>query len=331
MAKGVNQKQKMLYLAKIFLEETDEEHGLTLAEISEKLGAYGVTGDRKTLYQDFEELRRFGLDILASKEGTATSYRLVSRTFELPELKLLVDSVQSSKFITEKKSEALIHKLESLVSVYEAGQLQRQVLTAGRVKSMNESIYYSVDTLHAAIHQGRQIRFQYVQWNVKKEPEFRHDGALYDIGPWYLWWDQEYYYLIGYDGQAGGIRHYRVDKMRNIEITDRPRRGSRAMKNFDPAAYTRSLFGMYSGTILHVTLEGANEMVGVLLDRFGMDIPITPLNAYRFRAVVEVAVSPQFYGWVASLGGDIVVRGPSPVVREMQEFSKRLARQYAEG
>ena len=214
--------------------------------------------------------------------------------------------------------------------MHEAGQLQRQVLTAGRVKSMNESIYYSVDTLHAAIHQERQIRFQYVQWNVKKEPEYRHNGAFYDIGPWYLWWDQEYYYLIGYDGRAGEIRHYRVDKMRNIEITDRPRRGVKAMKNFDPAAYTRSLFGMYSGAILHVTLEGANEKVGVLLDRFGMDIPIIPLNQERFRAVVEVAVSPQFYGWIASLGGAIVVRGPSTVVREMREFSMRLARQYAE-
>ena len=330
MAKGVNQKQKMLYLAKIFLEETDEEHGLTLAEISKKLGEYGVTGDRKTLYLDFEELRRFGLDILTTKEGTVTTYRLVSRTFELPELKLLVDSVQSSKFITEKKSEALIRKLESLVSIHEAGQFQRQVLTAGRVKSMNESIYYSVDTLHTAIHQQRQIRFQYVQWNVNKEPEFRHDGAFYDVGPWHLWWDQAYYYLIGYDAQAGGIRHYRVDKMKNIEITDRPRRGSRAMKDFDPAAYTRSLFGMYSGTILRVTLEGANEMVGVLLDRFGTEIPITPLNGERFRAVVEVAVSPQFYGWIASLGGDIVVRGPSTVVKEMWAFSQRLARQYGE-
>ena len=175
--KGDNQKLKMLYLAKIFSEETDDMHPLTMPEIISMLASYGVNADRKTLYMDFEELRHFGMDIIAEKEGRSMNYYLGSRDFELPELKLLVDSVQSAKFITDKKSNELIKKLESLVSRYEAKQLNRQVVISGRIKAMNESIYYNVDKLHEAIGSDRQIRFLYYQWNVKKEMELRKNGA----------------------------------------------------------------------------------------------------------------------------------------------------------
>ncbi|MGN0564187.1 MAG: helix-turn-helix transcriptional regulator, partial [Candidatus Heritagella sp.] len=199
MAKGSNQKPKLLYLAKIFAEYTDEEHGLSMQEIIARLNQYEINADRKTLYLDFEELRHFGLDIVSEQKGRNVYYFLASRDFELPELKLLVDCVQSSKFITERKSRELIKKLESLVSKHNASQLQRQVILSGRVKAMNESIYYSVDTIHNAINGDKQIRFQYFQWNVKKEMELRHHGAWYQISPWALVWDDEYYYLIGYD------------------------------------------------------------------------------------------------------------------------------------
>ena len=211
--KGENQKLKMLYLVQLFSRETDDTHKLTMPEIIAKLAADGVNADRKTLYQDFEELRRFGFDIISEKDGRNYYYYLGSRDFELPELKLLVDSVQSAKFITDKKSDQLIKKLESLVSKYEGSQLHRQVIISGRVKTMNESIYYNVDKIHAAIGEDRQIRFKYFDWNLKKEMEPRYGGRWYQLSPWALMWDDEKYYLVAYDSKHETIIHYRVDKM----------------------------------------------------------------------------------------------------------------------
>ena len=305
MAKSGNQKGKLLYLAEIFHRETDEAHGLTLAELTERLAAYGVQAERKTLYADMEELRRCGLDIDSWKEGREYRYRLASREFELPELKLLVDAVQASRFITESKSRSLIKKLESLVSVHDARQLQRQVLIAGRVKTMNESIYYNIDKLHSAIGEGKQIRFQYFQWTVEKKEALRRDGGWYCVSPWHLRWDDENYYLIAYDAEADRVKHYRVDKMKRITLLEAPRLGQERMARFDPAVYTRRLFGMYGGQPVRVTLEGENEMVGVLIDRFGKEVPVLPVDGARFQAFVDVAVSPQFLGWVAGLGGGL--------------------------
>ena len=329
MAKGENQKLKMLYLAQLFFRETDENHGLTMPELIRRLHALGVNADRKTLYQDIALLRRFGMDILCSRVGNETLYQLVSREFELPELKLLVDSVQSSRFLTEKKSEALIGKLEQLVSRYDAGQLSRQVHIAGRIKSMNESIYYTVDTLQSAIDQQRQIHFQYFQWNAKKQQECRHGGKIYDVGPWQLWLNNENYYLIGYDAATETLRHYRVDKMKNIEITEEPRYGSPETFEADQAAYTRRLFGMYSGEPMRVLLRSNDEMLGPLIDRFGTDIPITPC-AGGYHVTVEAAVSPQFYAWVAGLGSGVQIISPRSAVKGMTEFARTLFRQYSQ-
>lgn len=328
MAKSGNQKGKLLYLAEIFHRETDEAHGLTLAEVTERLAAYGVQAERKTLYADMEELRRCGLDIDSWKEGREYRYRLASREFELPELKLLVDAVQASRFITESKSRSLIKKLESLVSVHDARQLQRQVLIAGRVKTMNESIYYNIDKLHTAIGEGKQIRFQYFQWTVEKKEALRRDGGWYCVSPWHLRWDDENYYLIAYDAEADRVKHYRVDKMKRITLLEAPRLGQEQMARFDPAVYTQRLFGMYGGQPVRVTLEGENEMVGVLIDRFGKEVPVLPVDGAHFQAFVDVAVSPQFLGWVAGLGGGLRIVSPEPVVQKMQALVQRLAEQY---
>lgn len=328
MAKGNNQKLKLLYLAKIFLEETDEEHGLTIPQLISRLAALDINAERKTLYSDFEELRDFGMDIIVQQNGKSFTYHLVSREFELAELKLLVDSVQSSKFISEKKSKVLIRKLENLTSRYEARQLDRQVLIAGRVKSMNESTYYAVDDIHNAINADRQIRFKYFNWSVDKEEHLRRSGDWYYVSPWHLRWDDEYYYLIGYDAQTDSVRHYRVDKMKNISITDLPRDGKDRLKSFDPASYTRKLFGMYSGDEIRVTLRGDNAMVGVIIDRFGKDIPIRKIDETHFETVIEAAVSPQFLGWIASLSPGLKIAGPPSVLQEMQDFVRQLSSIY---
>jgi len=326
--KGENQKLKMLYLVQLFSRETDDTHKLTMPEIIAKLAAEGVNADRKTLYQDFEELRRFGLDIISEKDGRNYYYYLGSRDFELPELKLLVDSVQSAKFITDKKSDQLIKKLESLVSRYEGSQLHRQVIISGRVKTMNESIYYNVDKIHAAIGEDRQIRFKYFDWNLKKEMEPRYDGKWYRLSPWALMWDDEKYYLVAYDSKHETIIHYRVDKMTQIGILDEKREGHEAFRKFNIAHYTNTLFGMFAGDETKVTIEAENRLVSVFIDRFGKDIIIAPIDDDHFRTTVTVAVSKQFFGWIMGIDGDVRVVAPDSVVKQIKAEIDRQAERY---
>ena len=328
MAKGNNQKLKLLYMAKIFSEKTDENHGISVQEMISLLNQYEVNADRKTIYLDFEELRHFGMDIVSNQEGRSVYYRLASRDFELPELKLLVDSVQSSRFITERKSRELIKKLEALVSTFEAKQLQRQVVLTGRVKTMNESIYYSVDKIHEAINDDRQITFRYFQWNVQKKPELRHDGAWYHISPWALVWDDEYYYLIGYDPKSSKIKHYRVDKMLHLEVSKDKREGKEVFKELNIPKYSKSLFGMFGGETTHVTLYCENQMAGPIIDRFGKDIPMVRADEKHFNAYVEVSASPQFLGWIIALGKGVKITSPESMVNAMKNEAKRLAVQY---
>lgn len=326
--KGDNQKLKMLYLVKIFSEETDDNHYITMPEIVRKLAAYGVNADRKTIYQDIGQLRNYGYDILTSQDGRNYYYYLGSRDFEIAELKLLVDAVQSSKFISENKSRNLIKKIESLASNHQGSQLHRQVLISGRIKTMNESIYYNVDKLHEAINSDRQIRFRYYDWNLEKKLQPRYDGMWYQRSPWALMWDDEMYYLVVYDAKHENITHYRVDKMKEITILDEPRDGKEVFKEFNLADYTKALFGMYAGEETKVALEGENYMVGVLIDRFGKDIIIAPVDDNHFRTTVTVAVSTHFLGWIISLGGGIRIIGPDNVVEQMKTMINQLSEQY---
>ncbi len=253
---------------------------------------------------------------------------VVSRPFELPELKLLVDAIQSSKFITEKKTNILIKKLEKLVSKYDAQKLQRQVYVSGRIKTMNESIYYSVNTIHAAISENRKIKFQYYQWNAKKEMELRHNGKWYHISPWGLLWDDENYYMIGFDSEAQKIKHYRVDKMLKINLSEEPRDGKEAFSKLNMADYAKKSFGMYGGKEEKVKLLIHNDLVGVIIDRFGRDIMLFPADADRVTANVDVRVSRQFLAWVFSLGPNVKILGPEDVVETMKREASRLMEQY---
>ena len=328
MAAGTNQKLKMLYLIKVLAEETDDQHGLTAQEIIARLGQYEVNADRKTLYRDFDELDRFGLEIIKEQIGRNVYYHLGKRYFELPELKLLVDSVQSAKFISEKKSAELIRKLEGMASKHEAQHLQRQVFLAGRVKTYNESIYYNVDRIHEAINSGTQIRFHYYRWTVDKKMELRNNGDWYQVSPWVLAWDDEYYYLIAFDAEDQIMKHYRVDKMLDITVTDTPRDGEEAYQKFDAAKYAKRVFAMFAGEETRVTMEGPNELVGVILDRFGKDIALYAKDKDQFVAHVDVAVSRHFLGWVIAVGEGLRITGPETVVLQLQEMAKRLANEY---
>lgn len=328
MAKSSNQKLKLIYLMKILLERTDETHGITMPEIIEALAAYDISAERKSLYSDIENLRLYGLDIIGTQEDRTYFYHIGSRQFELAELKLLVDSVQSAKFITAKKSNELIKKIEGLASKYEASQLHRQVFVSGRVKTMNESIYYNVDRIHNAIAENSRINFQYFQWNVDKKMELRHDGAVYEVSPWSLSWDDENYYLIAYDSAEEKIKHFRVDKMLHIKSNGREREGKQAFKSFDMAAYARKMFGMYGGKEERVRMECDNAFAGVMIDRFGKDVSMIRLDDKRFVINVDVAVSRQFLAWVIGLGEGVALTGPDSVVEMMQAEIDRLVNQY---
>ncbi len=328
MPKGTNQKFKLYRLAQIMLEQTDEEHYITMTEILEALGRYEITADRKSIYTDLRDLEQFGIEVEGEPVGNRYHYHVINRPFELPELKLLVDAIQSSKFITEKKTNELIRKLEKLVSRHDAMKLQRQVYVSGRIKTMNESIYYTVDAIHNAISENRKIRFQYFQWNVKKEMELRHGGAYYQVSPWGLSWDDENYYMIGYDSDAGQIKHYRVDKMLHIQMSEEKREGRESFKKLDMAEYSRKSFGMFGGKDQQVKLLVDNRFAGVIIDRFGKDVMLIPADKEHFTVNVEVHVSGQFLAWVISLGDGVKILGPGEVTAMMKEEIRRLGKQY---
>ena len=328
MPKGSNQKFKLYRLAQIMLERTDEEHYISMPEIMAALSEYDVTADRKSIYNDLRDLNVFGIEVEGEPIGNRYHYHVTNRSFELPELKLLVDAIQSSKFITEKKSYALIKKLEILASKYDAQKLQRQVYVSGRIKTMNESIYYTVDAIHNAISENKKIKFQYFQWNAKKEMELRHNGAWYHISPWGLSWDDENYYLVGYDTDAGMIKHYRVDKMLHIKISDESREGKEHFKKLDMADYAKKSFGMFGGKEQTVKLSVHNKLAGVIIDRFGKDVMMIPADEEHFNVNVDVRVSRQFLGWVFSLGSDIQIVGPDDVVEQMRKEIARSVEQY---
>lgn len=327
MAKSCKQKEKILYLMRLFLEKTDIGHPLSRKQLEEELADIGIHVERKTLYHDIETLKLYGLDIAYRKERPE-GYYLASREFELPELKLLVDAVQSSRFITERKSKELIRKIEGLASTYEAKQLQRQVVVVDRIKAMNESIYYNVDMLHTAIARNQQILFQYFEWTVAKEMRLRKNGAWYQISPWALTWDNENYYLIGYDAEAGMMKHFRVDKMLRIEILDEPRAGKDVFGRFDLAHYTRKTFGMFGGEEEVLRIRFQNKYIGVVIDRFGKDVPVRPDGENHFIARVEVAVSEQFFGWVTGLGKGVEILSPAYVVEAYQELLRDIGGIY---
>ena len=327
MPRVFNQKIKILYLMRVFLEQTDEEHPMSVKELITYLNNMGISAERKTVYDDIETLRNFGMDILNRREKPAGFY-LASREFELPELKLLVDAVQSSRFITSRKSRQLIGKLESLASVYEARQLRRQVFVENRIRTMNESVYYSIDEIQRALNEDRQISFQYCEWTVEKELRLKKNGERYLVSPWGLVWQNENYYLVAYDEKCEKVKHYRVDKILQIQIENQPRDGKEIFKNYDTGELTSRTFGMFGGREETICLEAHNRLVGVVLDRFGRDIMIHRKDSEHFKTLIRVNVSGQFFGWIASLGPDAVIASPEEVREEYREFLEKSLSNY---
>ena len=299
------QRLKILYLYKIMLEQTDEQHHITMSEIISQLAHYGISAARKALYEDIEALKVFGLDIKQLK-GDKFGYFVVSREFELPELKLLADAVTSSRFLTEKKSNELLKKIEGLASRYEAKQIHRQVFVANRVKAMNERIYINVDTIQRAISEGKKISFKYFDYGLDKKKKYR-DG-LRVCSPYALSWDDERYYLIAYYEKYQKITNFRTDRMEDVKIIEEL--SEPKPDGFNVAEYINSSFSMFSGESEEVKLRFNNSLINTVIDRFGKDIPVIPDGDDHFTVRVTVKAESPFFAWVFQFGKKAEIIGP---------------------
>jgi predicted DNA-binding transcriptional regulator YafY len=323
MSKLPNQKLKLLYLLKILMEKTDTEHTLTVPEMINELQKYNITAERKSIYDDIEALKTFGVDILCRKSRTY-DYYIASRTFQLAELKLLADAVASSKFITEKKSRQLIKKIGSLTSSHEAKQLTRHIYVAGRVKALNEKIYYNVDIIHQAISNNKQISFKYFEYTIDKEKRYRNDGNKYIASPYELTWDNENYYMISYYEKYEGITHFRVDKMEDIEVLELKSH----KEEINIAEYTKKIFSMFVGEEETVRIQFDNSLLGVVIDKFGKDTVTYKTDDNSFMAILKVELSPPFRGWIFQFGNKVKIVSPEYVKEEFVEYLNEVINCY---
>jgi len=324
MARSEKQKLKLLYLKSLFEQRTDESHPISMQGIIEELAAVGISAERKSLYDDIACLQEFGMDIIQMK-GPSGGYYLASREFELPELKLLVDAVQASKFLTSKKSMELIQKLETLASRNDAGALRRQVVVSGRVKTMNESIYYNVDRIHEAIAHNSQIDFQYFDWGIDGRRHYKL--GIYTASPYALIWDDQNYYLIAHS-QRHGMTHYRVDKMEQIVQNGEPRYFDDEARKLDLSQYGKSVFSMFGGESTPVKMRFHNSLCGVVIDRFGRDLILIPDGPEHFIFTAEVSVSPNYFGWMAGFGDRAKILWPDSVIGQFLKLCQPAVDQY---
>ena len=318
MPKQEGQKSKLVTLLRILEQRTDENHRLNVPQLVQLLENQGILAERKSIYSDIDALRRGGVDVELAR-GRGGGYYLASRTFELSELKLLVDAVQASKVVSARTSSKLIHKLEALCSDYEGTQLQRQVYVDGRPKTDSQTLLYSIDALHTAINRGCLVQFRY-----------KGSSAVRTVSPWQLAWENGCYYLIAYqdEKEPAGIRNYRVDRMSSVTVLGDARRGKAEFRQFDLPAYLRKHFNMFGGTEYRVTLRCAADLEPVMRERFGREPVFCPEDAEHFHFDVPICVSQQFFGWVCGFGGKVEVTAPAAVRAQLHEMVQGLAEQH---
>ncbi len=318
-----NNKTRILLILDILKKNTDEDHALKAADILERISAEGLKCDRKTLYDDINSLTDAGVDIIHEPGG---GYKLLSRDFEDVEIRLLVDAVYSSKFISSQKTKVLAGKLKTLTSESQASSITRQIYSSDS-KTPNEDVLYNVDSLSRAIQDNKQVSFEYLVWGANKKLVTKGD-KIRILSPWALIWQDQNYYLMAYDDAAGKMKHFRVDKMRNVSVTDSLRNGREEFESLDMSEYLESTFSMYGGKQETVTLDFPEELIGIAYDRFGTDVKQRPGDKGRILVRTKCYVSNQFYGWLSGLGGDVKLVSPDSVVSSYRSFLKDLIKLY---
>ena len=318
-----NKKLKLLYLARFFQQETDEQHPKTLQEMLAYLDSFGISAERKSIYDDIELLRLFGMDIQTVKAKNF-GYFLGERDFQEPELKLLIDVVQASPFLTKSKSMELIAKLEQLTSRYGARQLRRQVYVMNRLRTVNEALYYAVDGINTAINENKKISFRYFDWTVDVQKAYRRGGEFYVTDPVALCVDR-HYYLVAYDAAISDYRHYRVDRISHLTVLDEPR-GS-LPPHFDLGEYTRTTFDMYNGQSTQVTLRMEEKLLNIAIDRFGADAHMRAVDG-GIEVSAQVEAGPTFYGWLFQFGPQAKLLSPASAVEDFKNWCRDILSQY---
>jgi len=328
MVENAAKKLKILYIMRFLQDHSDEDHPVTLEEISGELTAHGIEAERKSIYNDINLLRDFGLDI-ASQRGRDSNYRLLSRPFELAELKLLVDAVESSRFVTTKKTRELVNKLASLTSRHQAQALQHQLIRTGKVKASNEAVLYTIDTIHQAIDQDRQISFRYQELTIDKQVRFRRGGERYHVSPLAMTWDDENYYMIAHYERYGHLSQFRIDRMNDVQVSHQAR--VHLDHTFDLGDYVRSTFGMFSGETEDLEIRFDQDLVQVVVDRFGQNIAIHKVGDHAFSVNLKVVVSPSFWGWLFQFGDKARVISPATAVAAYCEHCQAVIAAHQAG
>lgn len=321
------QKLKLLYLMRMLEEETDAERGLTMAQIIGKLEALGISAERKSIYRDIEALREFGVDV-RTYQRAPVEYAVEHRAFAFAELQLLVDAVQSSRFLTQRKSDALVEGVKQLASRRQRALLDKRVHVEGRIKMQNESVFHHVDTLHEAIRRHRQVAFRYVKHDVNKRPQPQGGGRIYCETPVCLIYSEGCYYLIAYNEKHDSFPSYRVDRMQGLRITDEAAVRNERIATFDAAAYTSRTFSMFGGETTPATLLVEESVMSAIIDRFGKDVESAPVDATHARVHVTVAASPVFFGWLAQFGTAVRLEAPSALARQYADYLRDIADSY---
>lgn len=327
MAHSEDKRKKLLYMLQYLLENTDENHFAKTPDIIEYLeNTYSVTVERKTIYTDIKLLQDYGeaIDLEIVYDAREKGYKVMQREFELDDLQLLIDSVQSSKFITQRKAKELTDKLKRQTSRHNRPTLDRRAYVANRIRNMNDSAFYGLDNIHAAIAEGIKISFRYFNYNISKEKEYNKKS--YAASPFALLWNEGNYYLLAYEG--GKMKHFRVDKMDNVKLMDEKREGKDTFKALNLSERSTKVFSMYGGKEETVTLRFSNHLTGVVIDRFGKDVGIRPDGDKHFIVHVAVEVSPQFFGWLCGLGKAVRLVSPAPIVEQLRDYVKGIAGMY---
>ena len=312
-------KDRTLYVLKYLWKNTDEDHPATVSDILAALEAENIKVERHALISDIEQLTEFGIDIVCVK-SSPNRYFIGQRSFELPELKLLVDAVESSRFISASQSGSLVSKLYDMASVHQASELNRHLYIDGRVKSDCKTLYYTVDLIHKAINEQMRIRFKYIEYTAEKKKTYKHGGCIYEFSPYAMLWHNDCYYVLGYSERHGKIVKFRVDRIAKAEPTELSAKAVPA--DFDPVSYLKNIIAMYDGKMEKVRLKCEADMMKVIIDRFGKDVFTEPCDD-GFVAEVKVSVSPTFFGWVFGFAGKIKIVSPQSVAAEYKKALKK--------
>jgi predicted DNA-binding transcriptional regulator YafY len=327
MAGNAQQKLKLLYLLQILTNETDEEHPMKTEDVLRRLSDMGISAERKSIYRDINCLIEAGFDVAKSPHG---GYFLGVRDFELSEVKLLIDAVQASRFITYKKSCELIGKLKGLVSPFQAESIDRQLHMLGVQKTTNERIYYNIDAVYTAIAKDKQITFRYIDYVLGGEKHYRSGGDIYSVSPYALIWDDEHYYLAAYYEKRGKTVNFRVDKIDSVEVTELPRLMRNEYKHFDPVEHAKIQFSMFGGEEQWVTVSIEDSLIGVFVDRFGSDMSLSADGEERSIVRFKAAISPTFMSWLFQFGARVTVLLPEKLRGDMVKMLNEISAVYGD-